>query len=258
MPPVLCLSGLDPGGGAGLSADIEVCKALKAHALPVATALTVQDTHDVARCVPVATTLLAAQLERLLTDVRPAAVKIGLLGSASQVARIVGWLNRLRVPVVLDPVLAAGGGSRLASPALVRALREQLMPRATIATPNAAEARVLAGCEDLDAAAARLLALGCGNLLITGGDEPGDRVTDRWYPGGGAPRCYASRRLRAGFHGAGCTLAAALAARLARGDPPIRALEAARRYTRHALREAYAIGGGRRVPRRERFGPEAR
>ncbi|MDE2150495.1 MAG: hydroxymethylpyrimidine/phosphomethylpyrimidine kinase [Gammaproteobacteria bacterium] len=253
-PPVLCLSGLDPSGGAGLSADIETCRALDTHALPVATALTVQDSRNAVRAVPVATALLAAQLERLLADVCPAAVKIGLLGSLSQVKLISGCLRRLSVPVVLDPVLRAGGGGWLVSPVLARALCEKLLSQVTMATPNAAEARALAGCKGLDLAAQRLLAFGCANVLITGGDEPGEQVVNRWYRNGVAPRHYASPRLAGGFHGAGCTLAAALAARLAHGDQPAQALAAAQRYTYRALQGAYALGGGRRIPCRRRFG----
>ena len=138
IPCVLCLSGLDPTGGAGLSADIEACAALGAHALPVATCLTAQDSHNVRSVTPVDCVDLARQIEVLLDDIKPAAVKIGLLGNADQIALIGPLLDQAAVPVVCDPVLRAGGGRELADTALSSALEKILLPRITVLTPNAA------------------------------------------------------------------------------------------------------------------------
>lgn len=250
-PVVLCISGHDPSGGAGLQADIEAVAAQGAHALGVVTALTSQDTDNVRRVKAVAPALIAEQLELLLADCRIDAIKLGLLGDAEQVPAIVAAIERCDVPVVIDPVLRAGGGSSLTSASTAQALLEALLPRATIATPNAAEARRLApGCADLDECASELLRRGCRNVLVTGGDEPGAEVENRWYAEGASVRAYRWRRVPGAFHGAGCTLAAALAARLAHGDAIDAALSAAQTYVHGCLERALRIGRGRAIPNR--------
>ncbi|HZR37293.1 MAG TPA: hydroxymethylpyrimidine/phosphomethylpyrimidine kinase [Nevskia sp.] len=250
-PLVLCLSGLDPGGGAGLQADIETVAALGGHALGLATCLTVQDSRDVARVVPVEPGLLAEQLEVLLADMTPQAVKLGLLGDAAQLPLIVRVLRRCGVPVVCDPVLRAGGGALLHGDATLDALRRELLAHVTVLTPNAAEARRLCpGAADLDACGAALLAAGCARVLITGGDEPGTEVSNSAYAPGAAPRRYRWARLPETFHGAGCTLAAAVAVLLAGGADLDEALGQAQEWTQGALRRAFAVGRGRRIPGR--------
>ncbi|MFA5941300.1 MAG: hydroxymethylpyrimidine/phosphomethylpyrimidine kinase [Sinimarinibacterium sp.] len=250
-PVVLCISGHDPSGGAGLHADIESVAAQGAHALGVITALTTQDTGNVHRVKPVAPTLMAEQLDLLLADCRVDAIKIGLVGDADQVAVICSAIERCAVPVVLDPVLRAGGGNPLAGAATVQALLEQLLPLATVATPNAAEARRLApGAADAAGCAADILRRGCRNLLITGGDEPTADVVNGWYRPDAPPQLYRWPRLPGGFHGAGCTLAAALAARLALGEDMATALQQAQAYVHGCLERALSIGHGRRIPNR--------
>jgi hydroxymethylpyrimidine/phosphomethylpyrimidine kinase len=156
----------------------------------------------------------------------------------------------LDVPLVCDPVLRAGGGADLTDAALIANIRAQLLPATEILTPNAAEARRLASAEDLDACGAALLEAGARHVLITGGDEPGDAVVNRWYAAGRPVRRYAWPRLQGSFHGAGCTLAAAIAVLRARGTSVPQALEDAQAYTHRALRAAEALGRGRPIPRR--------
>ena len=249
---VLCISGHDPSGGAGIHADIESCAALGAHALSVITCHTVQDSSDVRRVAPVPPIMLAQQMEALMADCAIAAVKIGLLGDAEQIAPIAAALRRLQRPVVLDPVLRAGGGTALVSAALRAEMIEHLLPLADLLTPNLAEARVLANLPgaDADDCATRLLARGARNLLITGGDEAGDSVLNSWHAAGQTPVRYTWPRIAARFHGAGCTLASASAALLAQGHALPAALEQAQRYTHEALSRAYAIGQGRMIPGR--------
>lgn len=250
-PLVLCLSGLDPGGGAGLQADIETIAALGGHALVLATCLTVQDSRNVTRIEAVAPALLEEQLDVLLADMRPRALKLGLLGSAAQLPLIVRTIRRCGVPVVCDPVLRAGGGALLHGDDTLAALRGELLAHVTVLTPNAAEARRL--CPDaagLDACGAALLAAGCGRVLITGGDEPGDEVLNTAYAREQEPKRYRWPRLPETFHGAGCTLASAIAARLAHGDDPDTAMEQAQAWTQQALARAFAVGRGRRIPGR--------
>jgi hydroxymethylpyrimidine/phosphomethylpyrimidine kinase len=244
-PCVLCLSGHDPTGGAGLTADTEAIGALGGHALGVITANTVQDTSDVQRVVAVPPILIAAQIEALVADCRIDAIKIGLLGDAAQIDPILDCIRRLRVPVVLDPVLRAGGGASLVRSELLLAMKERLLPQVTVLTPNAAEARLLGG-ED----GAALLATGLAHLLVTRGDEPGGNVVNTWYQAGQPPRDFEWPRLAQRFHGAGCTLAAAIAALLAAGRPVAEALEQAQAYTHRALSRAHAVGNGRLIPGR--------
>jgi hydroxymethylpyrimidine/phosphomethylpyrimidine kinase len=249
-PAILCLSGHDPGGGAGIQADAETIAALGGHALTVITAHTVQDTANVARVAAAEPALLRAQVDALLADVAVHAIKLGMLGSAALVPSVAEIIARCRVPVVLDPVLRAGGGAALADAALAAQLKALLLPLADVLTPNAAEARALAGHTDLDACGAALLALGARHVLITGGDEPGEAVVNRHYEPGRPVRRYAWPRLPGGFHGAGCTLAAAIAVGLARGTPVTAALEDAQAYTHRALQAAFTLGKGRKVPGR--------
>jgi hydroxymethylpyrimidine/phosphomethylpyrimidine kinase len=250
-PLVLCIAGHDPSGGAGIIADVQTVSALGCHPLSVITSLTVQDSRNVQAVEPVPAALIERQLKLLLDDSRIASIKIGLIGEPAQIPVIVKIIERAGVPVVLDPVLRAGGGGDLAGAAVMRALIDQLLPRVTVATPNAIEARRLAGSDDVETCAATLLALGCANLLITGGDEPTpSTVTNRWHSPQSPPMLWQWPRLPGGFHGAGCTLASAIAARLALGDPLELALENAQRWVHGALSGTYAIGQGRPIPNR--------
>ena len=248
---VLCLSGHDPGGGAGIHADIEAVGALGGHALTVITAHTVQDTRDVSRVVAADPVLLQAQLDAVLGDCAPHAVKVGLLGDVAQVGLIAALARRLRAPLVLDPVLRAGGGAELAPPELAARLLE-LLPQVEVLTPNAAEARRLVPrAATLAECGAELLERGARHVLITGGDEPGDPVVNLWFARDRPVRRYAWPRLPGAFHGAGCTLAAATAALLARGLAPTAAIEDAQAYAHRSLARAFAPGAGRSIPGRK-------
>ena len=250
LPLVLSLSGHDPTGGAGIQADIEVLTRLGCLACTVVTALTVQDTRDVRRILPQPAEDFLEQARILLADMQVAAVKIGLLGSAAIACAVAEILDEVRgVPVVLDPVLAAGGGRSLASDRVIEVLRSSLIPRATVLTPNTPEARALTGTDDADAAALELLALGCPNVLLTGAHEAGPEVVNHWYAAGGR-RAYRWPRLPASYHGSGCTLAAAVAAGLARGLDLEASIAVAQRFTWDALRRGVRPGRGQHLPYR--------
>lgn len=250
-PIVLCFSGHDPGGGAGIHADIEAIGALGGHALTIITAQTVQDTTNVERIVPTDLTLLAEQIVALSADSVISAIKVGLLGDAQQVSVIARTAKHLGVPVVVDPILRAGGGSNLASTAMIMAMQADLFPLTTVLTPNASEARRLApDCASTDEAAQALVDAGCANVLVTGGDEPGDDVLNRWHRGGHATQDFRWPRHPETFHGAGCTLASAIAALLAQGREMGDALQQAQAYTQRALQNALRTGQGRRIPGR--------
>lgn len=249
-PIVLCLSGHDPTGGAGIQADIETLGRLGAHPVTVVTALTIQDTVDVRRILPQRPEDLLEQARVLVADLPVAAVKIGLLGSPELVTAVAELLSEIGpVPVVLDPILAAGGGRELATTGLIAALREYLLGCTTVLTPNTPEAFRLTGHTEADRAAAALLATGCRNVLLTGGHEAGDQVVNRWYSAAGVKRT-AWPRLPGVYHGSGCTLAAAVAAGLARGEPVATAIAEAQRFTHAALSRAHRFGHGQWLPER--------
>lgn len=252
LPQVLCLSGHDPGGGAGIQADIEAIAAQGAHALSVITALTVQDSQNVRRRVAIDPQLMAEQLDCLLADSPVQAIKLGLLGGAEQLPLIVATLRRCAVPVIVDPVLSAGGGASLSDEDFRERLRRELLPQVSLLTPNAAEARSLSGEQDSLRAARRLQALGCGQVLVTGGDEPGEQVRNLWLDADGEAHTFIWPRLPQRFHGAGCTLAAAIAGRIATGEDWGAAIAQAQRYTHEALAQAFAAGQGRLMAERWR------
>lgn len=250
---MLCLSGHDPTGGAGLQADAEAIAAQGGHAVSVITAQTVQNTDNVLEVRSTDWQWLDQAIECLMADCDIRCVKLGLIGSVEQVPVIARRLRQLRVPVVLDPVLRAGGGAELSSQSLQALLLEQLLPLTTVFTPNAAEARRLVpGARDLSSCAESLLQHGCDYVLITGGDEPGAVVSNTLYASAAAPVRFEWPRLAETFHGAGCTLASAIAAQLALGHKAGLAVERAQTYTQHSLRQALRVGQGRRIPGRVR------
>jgi hydroxymethylpyrimidine/phosphomethylpyrimidine kinase len=253
-PTVLVFAGLDPSGGAGLSADILAIAALGAHALPVATAITVQDNDKVHAVEVLDAALVEAQAMALLKKMQVHAVKIGIPGSAANAAAIARVIVLLRqrhpaMPVVLDPVLSSGHGDTLSPLAAL----EHLLPLASLLTPNLPEAALLAGVAGGVEAQGRALQGRCrGDVLITGGHATGadgNQVVNRWF-GAAASRSWAWPRLAGAFHGSGCTLAAAIAARLACGDAMASALDAAQRYTHEALADSFSIACGQRIPAR--------
>jgi hydroxymethylpyrimidine/phosphomethylpyrimidine kinase len=252
VPSVLVFAGLDPTGGAGLQADVEAIASMGCHAAPVATALTVQDTTDVHACYPVDALILIEQARAVLEDLPVAACKIGLVASVSVAQAIHTILvDYPEIPVVLDPVLAAGGGTPLVTDEVQAALLSLLVPQTTVLTPNSQEARALAPEADtLDAAGQALLARGCDLVLVTGTHEDTTRVVNRLYGNMRQLETFEWERLPGSYHGSGCTLASALAGLLAQGQEPFSAIRQAQEYTWESLRQGYRLGRGQRVPNR--------
>lgn len=253
-PTVLVVAGNDPSGGAGIAADLQAITALGAHPAPVITALTVQDTVNASRVEPVAAELVAAQMTAVLADIPVAAVKIGLLATSAIAAAVADVLSRHPgVPVVLDPVLVAAGGARLAEDALVETILARLCPLTTLLTPNALEIRRLApDLEDTTARAEKLRTAGCRFVLAKGGDEAdtgrGEVVNTLYGPTGA--KSFSWPRLEGSFHGSGCTLASACAARIALGDPVDDAVAQAQAATHAWLLRSFRPGRGQLVPLR--------
>lgn len=250
-PRILCIGGHDPTGGAGIQADIETVHALGGFPLSLVTALTVQDTRDVAAVVPTDAAVLARAGDKLVDDLRPDVVKVGLIGNPQQVAVILALVRRCRARLVVDPVLAAGGGFDMAGGDLVGALSSRLLPAAELVTPNRAEASRLAGGMDPEAAAAALLDAGAGAVLLTGTDGTGgDEVINRLYRPGATARDYRWPRLAGVYHGSGCTLASACATMLGLGRTLEDAVQEAQAFTWQALAAARTPGHGQQIPRR--------
>ena len=252
MPPmVLTFAASDPTGGAGVQADLLTIAALDCHPLSVVTGLTVQDTRGVARMMVVESDWVRSQAQQVLDDIEVAAFKTGVLGSAANVRAVTELAaSHARVPLVVDPVLASGRGDALAADGVVDALRKYLFPRTTVLTPNSVEARRLAGESGLAACARRLVDDGCKYVLITGTHEKGDEVVNTLYDATGVVREDRWQRLAGEYHGSGCTLAAALAARLAHGATVTDAVREAQDFTWHALAAAFRAGHGQLLPQR--------
>lgn len=250
-PVVLCLSGHDPSGGAGIQADIEVLISHKCHAASVITTLTEQDTHNIKKILPQQVDDFTAQVRTVLADLPVKVIKIGLIGDYRIVLAIHALLKEYpHIPVVLDPILAAGGGALLADQQLCAAIVEHLLPQTYIATPNSLEARRLAQLEDLNASGLALLAHGCQNVLITGAHEDSQVVHNQLFQKDQPEQTFTWNRLPGHYHGSGCTLATSIAALIAHGLDIFVAVNEAQEYTWNALNTAYQTGAGQLIPNR--------
>jgi len=247
---VLSIAGSDSGGGAGIQADLKTFAALGMHGLTAIAALTAQTSRGVHAVHLPPVDFLREQILCLLEDFDVRAVKIGMLADAARI-RCVSEALALHpaIPVVLDPVMVASSGARLLAEDAIDAMRDELLPRARVLTPNLPEAEVLVGRALPDpmaiaAAAADLLALGPSWVLMKGGHlNEGAQVCDRLYTGAGM-RAWTQPRLDLQPHGTGCTLSSAIAALLARGLDIPQAVEGAVDYVRRALSGAYRPGLG--------------
>lgn len=254
-PVVLCLSGHDPSGGAGLQADIEALMAQGCLAAPTVTALTVQNSIDVVDFRVLDSAWVLAQAHAVTSDMKISGIKLGMLGSVEMVETVLQIVTPLihssNVPMVCDPVLRAGGGGALGKDEVGYAIRERLLPLAAVATPNLPEAQILAELPNgtPDQCAAKLLPF-CQNLLITGGHGDEKEVVNRLYLKNGDTKTFTNARLPGNYHGSGCTLASTLSGRLALGEDVITAVEAALAYTWKTLRDADQPGKGQHFPRR--------
>jgi hydroxymethylpyrimidine/phosphomethylpyrimidine kinase len=254
LPAVLSFAASDPTSGAGMQADLLSIAGLGCHPLSVLTAVTVQDTRGVESMLALDPALVERQARCVLADIPAAAFKLGVLGSAQNAQAVAAILaEHPRTPVVLDPVLASGRGDALADAATIGILRSALLPRTTVLTPNSLEARRLTGASpdaDLRECARALAKLGSSYVLITGTHETGPEVINTLYDARGAVREDRWPRLPGSFHGSGCTLAAAIAALLARGVAVEPAVRQAQEYAWKALAAGFSPGQGQVIPDR--------
>jgi hydroxymethylpyrimidine/phosphomethylpyrimidine kinase len=250
-PAVLSFSGHDPSGGAGIQADIETIASHQCHSLSVITALTEQDTQNVIKLIPQNPDNIASQALTILADIPVKAFKIGLLGHPDTVHAVHSIIKQHpNIPVVFDPVLAAGGGTDLSDDSLINAINELLLSYTTVLTPNSDEARRLTGLHNLKECGLSLLQKGCAYVLITGTHETTPEVSNQLFHNGQCIETYTWNRLPYSYHGSGCTLAASIAALLAQGLDIIAAVTEAQEFTWNALNSGYQPGKGQHIPNR--------
>ena len=250
-PIVLSFSGHDPCGGAGIQADIETLVSHQCHAVSVITALTEQDSCNVKRLIPQTSENIISQAQTLLDDMEVNAFKIGLIGQHETALAIYAILKQYpHIPVVLDPVLAAGGGTDLTNERLLATVVDLLLPCTTVLTPNSEEARRLANLDDLEECGLSLLEAGSDYVLITGTHEATPSVQNKLFHDGLCWETYTWERLPESYHGSGCTLATSIAALMAHGLAPVQAVMEAQEYTWNSLNTAYRTGKGQLNPNR--------
>ena len=257
-PAVLVFAANDPSGGAGIQADILALASMGCHPLPIITGITVQDSARVEALLTMDAKWVDDQARCILEDMPIAAIKLGLLCSVEIIATIAEIMSDYPdVPLILDPVLASGGGEELSSDDMISALNELILPQTTLITPNTHEARRLAqeiiGSDDeidFPDCAKRLLETGCEYVLITGTHHHTPEVINTLYDKNGIVRADRWPRLQGSYHGSGCTLASACAALIAQDDILSEAVHEAQEYTWQTLQAGFRPGMGQFIPDR--------
>jgi hydroxymethylpyrimidine/phosphomethylpyrimidine kinase len=249
---VLVVAGSDSGGGAGIQADIKTITVLGGYAATAITALTAQNTLGVFGVLPIDPDFVAEQMSVVLSDIGADAIKTGMLFSEEIIAAVASTLEARarRLPIIVDPVMVAKGGTALLQQRARVALVERLLPLAALITPNAPEAAALSGVKvetvaDMERAADRLLGFGASAVLIKGGHLPGDTIVDLLRTADGEAARFEHERIATkSTHGTGCTLAAAIATGVALGFTLRDAVARAEDYVVEAIRTAPGLGQG--------------
>jgi len=250
IPVGLTIAGSDSGGGAGIQADIKAMQAHGVFATSVLTAITAQNTREVTAAFELPVSLIEAQIDAVLEDIPVQAAKTGMLSSSAIIESVARKIKQWNlVPLIVDPVMISKSGYPLLQPEAMDALKEQLLPLATVVTPNAHEAAHLAGMsirtlEDAREAARRIHALGPQTVLVKGGHLQEQDAIDVLYDGSTFHVFSAPFIDTPHTHGTGCTYSAAIVANLARGFPLLEAIDRAKRYVTEAIRHALPLGKG--------------
>jgi len=246
---VLIIAGSDSGGGAGIQGDLKTVTCLNGYGMTAITALTAQNTQGVFGIHPVPVDFIAKQIGLCLIDIGADAIKTGMLHSRAVIDMVASRIPA-GIPLVVDPVMIAKGGVKLLEDSAVQALKDQLIPLATLITPNLPEAEYLlgtriTGVEAMQAAAQALLKLGSHAVLLKGGHDDGHTVTDILAIRGAEPILMQHRRIDSNHtHGTGCTLASAIATGLAQGLTLEDATKRAHTYVQAAIHAAPGLGQG--------------
>jgi hydroxymethylpyrimidine/phosphomethylpyrimidine kinase len=246
---VLSIAGSDSGGGAGIQADIKAVTALGGYAATAVTAITVQNTRGVTGVHAIPPAIIAAQIRAVLDDIGADAIKTGMLATGDVILAVAGEIKSAKVPVIVDPVMVAKGGASLLASEAVAALRQMMLPLATLATPNLPEAEVLVGRkiatrDDMYDAASAIRAMGANAVLVKGGHLPGENIFDIYVGPDGTHEWHSRRIATKHTHGTGCTLASAIATGFAQGRGAIDSITRARAYVLTAIRTAPGYGHG--------------
>lgn len=249
MIKVLSIAGSDPSGGAGIQLDLKVFQSLGAFGMALPAALTAQSSRGVYRTYPIPSKVVYEQLETLFSDMRPDAVKTGMLMTSQNVKAIADIVTRFKIKnLIIDTVIRSTSRYELLSTNGIDALRRHLLPFALLTTPNLPEVQVLTGITikneaDMERAARRLLDSGVSYVLIKGGHSTG-LATDTLY-GGRKPLSFSTSRRAGEFHGTGCALSAAITVFIARGYTVEKAVEKAKEYVNSLFKTARPVGKGR-------------
>lgn len=245
----LTIAGSDSGGGAGIQADLKTFSALGVYGASVITAITAQNTVGVTAIMDVTTDVISRQIEAVLTDVKPQAVKTGMLSNADIIQTVSDGLRKYSVKkLVVDPVMVAKSGDRLLQDNAISALIERLLPQAMVLTPNIPEAEVLTGkkittISDMEIAADTLRAMGPKYIIVKGGHLKGEAI-DVFYDGRKIYHLRHQRIRSKNTHGTGCTFSAAITAHLAKGFTVLESVRLAKRYISLAITHAFSVGSG--------------
>jgi hydroxymethylpyrimidine kinase/phosphomethylpyrimidine kinase len=251
MIKLLSIAGSDPSGGAGVQVDLKTFQALGVFGMAVPAALTVQNSRGVAGVEKISSAAVARQVRALFSDIKPKAVKTGMLPTKGVVEVVAAAIRKYRIRnVVVDPVFRSGSGSRLTTDEAVRVLKRRLLPLTLIVTPNIPEAEILSGVaieteRDMDFAAGRIMDLGPKYVLVKGGHRRGPAI-DTLY-GGRTVLGFSTPRRKGEFHGTGCVLSSAIAVFIARGLPVEKAVEKAKQFVDTMLKKALPAGKNKRV-----------
>ena len=246
---VLSIAGSDPSAGAGLQADLNTFQTLGAFGMAVPAALTVQNSRGVSGVEPVSSRMLLKQLDSLLSDIKPDAMKTGMLLTRQNVDAVASVVKKFKIKnLVVDPVLRSSSGKTMLDAGALASLKKKLFPAALIITPNVPEAETLTGgtvksVADMDFAAGKLLDLGPSYVLIKGGHRNGPAI-DTLY-GGKTVLSFSTSRRKGEFHGTGCVLSSAITVFIARGLPVEKAVEKAKQLVDSLLKTARPVGKGR-------------
>ena len=249
LPITLTIAGSDSGGGAGVQADLKTFAALRVHGTSAITCVTAQNPRAVTGIQPIRADLVRGQMETVFAELRPAAVKTGMLFSAHLIRVVAEFFARgPRPPLIVDPVMVATSGAILLKPGAIRLLKERLLPLAALVTPNLDEAEILVGRKleclaDLESAAREIhRRFGCAALVKGGHLRSLPAATDIFFDGRRMLRLVAPFVLGVSTHGTGCTYSAAITAFLARGETLPQAVVAAKRYITRAIQGSYRAG----------------
>lgn len=245
MQTAMTIAGVDPGGGAGIAADLKTFAALGVHGTSVITSVTAQNTKSVLNSFDIPVDFIREQFNAVVSDIHIDYVKTGMLSSSDIVHAVADMIKTRDLPLVIDPVMAAEAGGTLLEDNAVDVMIEELLPLSTVVTPNISEAQRLTGykirnLEDAKKTALKIHELGAGAAIVTGGHLQG---TDVLYADGEFTLIEGTL-LKGGTHGSGCTHSAVITAELAKGTPLAEAARRAKKFVEHAIMESVKIGGG--------------